>query len=56
MQERTQMWKTGVRKLCGLWTGRTAGNEGCSVDMETRRQDYNQAKGDAKRAIFKTKK
>ena len=45
--------KTGGQKLCGH--GRTAGNEGCSEDMETRRQDYNQAKGDAKRAIFKAK-
>ena len=32
-----------------------AGNEGCSVDMETRRQDYNQARCEAKRAIFKAK-
>ena len=27
-----------------------AGNEGCIVDMETRRQDYNQVRGEAKRA------
>ena len=33
--------------------GRKAGSEGCSVDMEARRQDYNQARGEAKRAIFK---
>ena len=39
------------RALCGH--GRKAGNEGCSVDMETRRQDYKQARGGAKRAIFK---
>ena len=45
--------KSGGRKLCGR--GRKAGNEGCSVDMETRRQDYNQARGVAKRAIFKAK-
>ena len=25
------------------------------MDMETRRQDYNQARGEAKRAIFKAK-
>ena len=35
--------------------GRKAGNEGCSKDMETRRQDYNQAKVAAKGAIFKAK-
>ena len=39
--------------MCGH--GRKAGNEGCSMDMETRRQDYNLAKGAAKRAIFKAK-
>ena len=30
--------------MCGH--GRKAGSEGCSVDMEARRQDYNQAKGE----------
>ena len=45
--------KTGGQKLCGR--GRKAGNEGCRVDMEARRQDYNQARGEAKRAIFKAK-
>ena len=40
-------WKTGGRKLCGH--GRKAGNEGCSEDMKTWRQDYNQTKDDAKR-------
>ena len=45
--------KTGGRKLCGR--SRKAGMEGCSVDMETRRQDFNQARGEAKRAIFKAK-
>ena len=45
--------KPGGRKLCGR--GRKAGNEGCSVDMETRRQDYNKAKDEAKKAIFKAK-
>ena len=44
---------TGGRKLCGR--GRKSGNEGCSEDMEPKRQDYNQAKGDAKRTIFKAK-
>ena len=39
--------------MCGR--GRKAGSEGCSVDMEARRQDYNQARGEAKRAIFKAK-
>ena len=33
--------KTGGRKLCGR--GRKAGIEGCSEDMETRRQGYNRA-------------
>ena len=45
--------KTGGRKLCGR--GRKAGKERSSVDMETRRQDYNQARCEAKRAIFKAK-
>ena len=27
----------------------------CSVDMEARRQDYNQARSEAKRAFFKAK-
>ena len=45
--------KTGGQKLCGR--GRKAGSEGCSVDMEARRQDYNQVRGEAKRAIFKAK-
>ena len=40
-------------KSCGH--GRKAGNEGCIVDMEARRQDYNQARSEAKRAIFKAK-
>ena len=36
-----------------MWEeGWKAGNEGCSG---TRRQDYNQANGAAKRAIFKAK-
>ena len=35
--------------------GRKAGSEGCSVDMEARRQDHNQARGEAKRAILKAK-
>ena len=35
--------------------GRKVGNEGCSEDLETRRQDYNLAKITAKRAIFKAK-
>ena len=39
--------KAGGQKLCGR--ERKAGNEGCSMDMETRRQDYNQARGEAKR-------
>ena len=39
--------------MCGH--GRKAGSTGCSVDMGARRQDYNQAKGEAKRAIFKAK-
>ena len=43
--------KTGGQKLCEH--GRKAGNKGCNKDMETRRQDYNQAKGAAKRAINK---
>ena len=30
-------------------------NLGCIMDIETRKKDYNQAKGAAKRAIFKTK-
>ena len=42
-----------VGKLCGR--GRKSGNKRCNKDVETRRQDYNQAKGDAKRAIFKAK-
>ena len=46
-------WKTGGSKLCGR--GKKAGIEACSMDMETRRQDYNQARGEAKRAIFKAK-
>ena len=45
--------KTGGQKLCRR--GRKAGNEGCSEDLETRRQDYNLAKIAAKRAIFKAK-
>ena len=32
-----------------------SGNEGCSEDMEPRRQDYSQAKGHAKKPIFKAK-
>ena len=39
--------------MCERW--RKSGNEGCSEDMEPMRQDYNQAKGDAKKAIFKAK-
>ena len=39
--------------MCGR--GRKAVKEGCSVDMEIRRQDYNQARCEAKRAIFKAK-
>ena len=35
--------------------GRKVGNEGCSEDLETRRQDYNLAKIAAKRGIFKAK-
>ena len=53
MQEGVRCRTTGGRKLCGR--GRKSENEGCSEDMEPRRQDYNQAKGDAKRAIFKAK-
>ena len=35
--------------------GIKAGNEGCSEDIKTRRHDYNQANGEAKRAIVKAK-
>ena len=45
--------KTGGQQLCRR--GRKVGNEGCSEDLETRRQDYNLAKIAAKRAIFKAK-
>ena len=45
--------KTGGQKLYGC--GRKAGNEGCSNDLETRRQDYNLAKIATKRAIFQAK-
>ena len=46
--------KTGGQQLCRC--GRKVGNEGCSEDLETRRQDYNLAKIAAKkRAIFKAK-
>ena len=45
--------RTGGQKLCRR--GRKVGNEGCSEDLETRRQDYNLAKIAAKRAIFKAK-
>ena len=38
-----------------MQTWRKVGNEGCSEDLETRRQDYNLAKIAAKRAIFKAK-
>ena len=34
--------KTGGQQLCRR--GRKVGNEGCSEDLETRRQDYNMAK------------
>ena len=40
--------------MCGR--GRKAGNEGCSVDMETRRQDYNQARGEAIRELSSRQK
>ena len=43
--------KTGGRKLRGR--GRKAGKEGCRVDREIRRQDYYQARCEAKEAIFK---
>ena len=42
--------RTGGQKLCGR--GRKAGSEGCSVDMEARRQDYNQARGEKLRELF----
>ena len=45
--------KTGGQQLCRR--GRKVGNEGCSEDLETRRQDYNLAKIAAKRAIIKAK-
>ena len=45
--------KTGGQQLCRR--GRKVGNEGCSEDLETMRQDYNLAKIAAKRAIFKAK-
>ena len=53
MQKGVRCGTTGGRKLCRR--GRKSENEGCSKDMEPRRQDYNQAKGDAKRAIFEAK-
>ena len=39
--------------MCGR--GGKAGKERCRVDMEIRRQDYNQARCEAKRTIFKAK-
>ena len=48
-KRRCRCGMAGGQKLCGC--GRKAGNEGCSVDMETRRQ----ARGEAKRAIFMVK-
>ena len=39
--------------MCGC--GRKAGKEECSVDMEIRKQDYNQARCEAKKAIFMAK-
>ena len=54
MQEGVQMWENRGQRSCGH--GRKAGNEGFSENMETRRRDYNQARGDGKRAIFKAKK
>ena len=37
--------KAGGQKFCG--SERKAGKERCSVDMEIRRQDYNQARCEA---------
>ena len=39
--------------MCGR--ERKPGKEGCSVYKEIRRQDYNQTRCEAKRAIFKAK-
>ena len=51
MQERMQMWENRRAKVVWAWEK----GKKCSMDMAARKQDYNKAKGDAKRAVFKAK-